>query len=139
MKSLGTLLLTLTIFGSSLAFADHKIQKTCLTVQNYLGSHYVSAEAVIDEETGLTKVLLVSTMYEGAEDCLNSLDKKFESPELPLTPGISPRVRSACYTSVEDNKTVFLVTEKTNSDTGLVFSLEIKNEFDSEQACKNWL
>ena len=139
MKAFGTLLLTFTIFGSSLAFADHKIQKTCLTVQNYLGSYYVSAEAVIDDETGLTKALLVSTMYEGAEECLNSLDEKFESPEMPSTPGISPRVRSACYTSVDEKKVVYLVTEKTNSDTGLVFSLEIKNEFDSAEACKGWL
>lgn len=135
MKSLGTLILAVTIFGSSLAFADHQIQKKCVQILERNDSGYISVEVVINEETGLTKALLASTTFDDVNGCLDSLDKKFEAPEMPTNSHARLRSRSACYTTVEETRVIYLLNEKVNPETGLVVALEIKNEFDSPESC----
>jgi hypothetical protein len=135
MKTLGTLLLTLTIFGSSLAFADHSIVNTCLVNPSEANPEFVSAKEVIDEETGLTTAFYISTTYTKITDCMESIRGNLNRPDVSW-PTDDFIISSKCYTDIGSKFAFYSVVEKRKQETGVVVELEIINEFDSFLACK---
>jgi len=138
MKALGTLLITLTIFGSSIAMANHRIYRVCLTPADEKSEVFISTERVIDQNTGLTSALLVSTTYTELKHCKSALKRKLNSPVRPaVLDDVSVSLK--CYKIPSSDYPYFLVAESINLDSGLVSKLEIKNEFTSLQFCQNWI
>lgn len=135
MKALGTLIFTLTIFGSTLAFADHSLVNTCLVSPSKANPEFISAKAVIDEETGLTNAFYISTTYTKITDCMESLRGNLNRPAATF-PGDDLIISSKCYSDIGSKFAFYSVVEKRNPETGLVVELDIINEFDSYLACK---
>jgi hypothetical protein len=105
MKILGTLLLTLTILASNVALAYHHIGRTCVAAATAAGQmplSYIAAEEVIDEDTGLTSALLVSTTYSELKFCKAGLKGKMNTPVRPLHMN-DVSESSKCYKNVKMN------------------------------------
>ena len=138
MKALGTLLVSFAIFGSSIAMANHHISRVCLTPAVENPELFISAEQLIDEDTGLSSALLVSTTYTQLKFCKAALKRKLNSPAQPIVlQDVSVSLK--CYKNASSDYVYFLVSESINLDTGLVSKLEIKNEFTNLESCQDWV
>jgi hypothetical protein len=138
MKALGTLLITFAIFGSTIAMANHHISRICLTPAEENSQVFISAEQLIDEDTGLTSALLVSTTYTELKYCKAALKGKLNTPAKPRAlEDVSVSLK--CYKNAASNNAYYLVAETINLDTGLVSKLEVKNEFSALEYCQNWV
>jgi hypothetical protein len=138
MRALGTLLVSFAIFGSSIAMANHHISRVCLIPAVENPQVFISTEELIDEDTGLSSALLISTTYSELKYCKAALKGKFNSPAQPdALEHVSVSLK--CYKNASSDYVYFLVAETINLDTGLVSKLEIKNEFTVLDACQGWV
>jgi hypothetical protein len=130
------LVIGLSLVASTLAFADHHIERTCLKdVQSSL-DYVVSSEIVINNETGITSAILASTTYLNLKDCFARIKKEMPTP-------IQPEVfndyleAKKCYEDKKNENVIYLVTEKINPQTGVVAKIDFLNEFSTQAACES--